>query len=63
MEREHSFTNVFVPEPLIQHQTEVTELVKSVFESLGNSEDQLVRDIFNRAAVQDVGGAMAAFEV
>jgi hypothetical protein len=63
MEREHSFTNVFVPEPLIQRQTEVIELVKSVFESLGNSEDQLAIDTFNRVAVQDVGDTMAAFEV
>jgi len=44
-------------------QTEVTELVKSAFESLGNGEDQPVIDTFNRAAVQDVEGTMAAFEV
>jgi hypothetical protein len=41
----------------------VTELVKSAFDSLENSEDQPVIDVFNRSAVQAVGGATAAFEV
>jgi len=41
----------------------VTELVKTALESLENSENQSAIDAFNRAAVQDVAGAKAAFEV
>jgi len=44
-------------------QTEVTGLVKTALESLGNSENQAAIEAFNRAAVQDVAGATAAFEV
>ena len=50
---------------LDQRQTEVTELVKTALESLGNSENQQVINAFNHAAVQDVAGAGATvvFEV
>ncbi|KAH9980747.1 hypothetical protein BJV74DRAFT_855266 [Russula compacta] len=43
--------------------TDVIELVKTAFESLGDSENQSAIDAFNRAAVQDVAGPTAAFEV
>jgi len=45
------------------HQAELMELVKAALELLGNSENQLTIDAFNHAAVQDVVGATAAFEV
>ena len=48
---------------LDQRQTEVTELVKTALESLGNSENQRAINASNNAAVQDVAGATAAFEV
>ncbi|KAH9960012.1 hypothetical protein BC827DRAFT_1211030 [Russula dissimulans] len=42
----------------------VTELVKTALESLGNGENQSAMDAFNRAAaVQDVAGGTAAFEI
>lgn len=41
----------------------MTGLVKTALESLGNSENQPAIEAFNRAAVQDVAGATAAFEV
>jgi hypothetical protein len=52
-----------VPDILDQRQTEVTELVKTALESLGNSENQRAINAFNHAAVQDVTGATVAFEV
>ncbi len=48
---------------LDQRQTEVTDLVKTALESLGNSENQQAINAFNHAAVQDVAGATVAFEV
>jgi len=45
------------------HQTEITGLVKTALESLGNGENQSATDAFNHAAAQDVAGATAAFEV
>ncbi|KAH9991867.1 hypothetical protein BJV77DRAFT_962548 [Russula vinacea] len=39
------------------HQTEVTELVKTALVSLGNSENQPAIDAFNHAAVRDATGA------
>ena len=54
---------VAIADPLIQQQIEVTGLVKTALESLGNSENQSAIEAFNRAAVQDIAGATAAFEV
>jgi hypothetical protein len=48
---------------LDQRQTEVTELVKTALESLGNSKNQQAINAFNHAAAQDVAGATVAFEV
>jgi len=46
------------------HQAELTELVKAALELLGNSdENRSTIDAFNSAAVQDMVGATAAFEV
>jgi len=63
MERERSRTCVAVSDLLIQHQTKVVELVKTALASLGNSENQPAIDAFKGAAVQDVTGATATFEV
>jgi hypothetical protein len=48
---------------LDQRQTEVTELVKTALESLGNSKNPRAINAFNHAAAQDVAGATVAFEV
>ncbi|KAI0287381.1 hypothetical protein BC826DRAFT_972260 [Russula brevipes] len=45
------------------HQTEVVELVNTALASLGNSKNQPAIDAFKGAAVQDVAGATATFEV
>jgi hypothetical protein len=54
-----------VSDLLDQRQTEVTDLVKTTLESLGNNENQQAINAFNHAsqAVQDVAGATVAFEV
>jgi len=59
----HAHTKVFPSDLLDQRQTEVTELVKTALESLGNSENQRAIDAFSHAVVQDVAGATVAFEV
>ena len=48
---------------LDQRQTEVTELVKTALESLGNGKNQQAINAFNHAAAQGVAGATVAFEV
>ena len=48
---------------LDQRQTEVTEVVKTALESLGNSKNQQAINAINHAAAQDVAGATVAFEV
>ncbi|KAI0246099.1 hypothetical protein BJV78DRAFT_198931 [Lactifluus subvellereus] len=60
---EGTLTDVVVRVLISEGWNRQTELVKSAFESLGNGEDQPATDTFNRAAVQDAGGTMAAFEV
>jgi hypothetical protein len=52
-----------VSDLLDQRQTEVTELVKTALELLGNSKNQQAINAFNHAAAQDVAGASVAFEV
>lgn len=52
-----------VSDLLDQRQTEVTELVKTALESLGNSKNQQAINAFNHDAAQDVAGATVAFEV
>lgn len=63
LECERPCTYEAVSDLLYQRQTEVTELVKTALDSLGNSENQQAIDAFNHAAVQDVAGATVAFEV
>lgn len=63
MECEHPCAYEAVSDLLDQRQTEVTELVKTALESLGNSENQHAIAAFNNAVVQDVAGATVAFEV
>ena len=52
-----------VSDLLDQRQTEVTEVVKTALESLGNSKNQQAINAINHAAAQDVAGATVAFEV
>lgn len=52
-----------VSDLLDQRQTDVTELVDTALESLGNSENQQAINAFDHAAVQDVAGPTFTFEV
>ena len=62
-ERPCAYDSEAVSDLLDQRQTEVTELVKTALESLGNRENQQGINAFNHAAVQDAAGATVAFEV
>ena len=63
VECERSCAYEAVSDLLNQRQTEVTELVKTALELLGNSKNQQAINAFNHAAAQDVASATVDFEV
>ena len=63
VERERPCAYKAVSDLLDQRQTDVTELVNTALEFLGNSENQQAVNAYNHATVQGVAGAAVAFEV